>query len=345
MRTVDGTAGGGQLVRTAAAMSGVTGDAIRMENVRAARDQPGLRAQHVAAIETVAALADATTEGVALGSEAFTFEPGTLSGGAHEGAIETAGSVTLAFDAALPLAARLNAPATVTMSGGTDVTWSPPFDYFRSVKLPLLRTIELRAETVLGRRGFYPSGGGLAGLSLAPSTLAPLELSDRGALESVEVHSVAATSLESASVADRQAVAAIETLEASVDAPIDVDISYADAADKGSAIVIVASFESSVAGVSALGEPGKPSEAVAQTATDRLDAFRGTDAAVDVHLGDQLVPFLALAGGKVRIPRVTDHVETHLSLVREFGFSVSLTRLDDGEALLESDGGDQGTIP
>lgn len=346
MRTLDGGDGGGQLVRTAVAMSAVTDTPIAMENVRGGRETPGLRPQHVAAIETVAALADADTGGVEIGAEEFTFEPGAISGVEVEREVGTAGSVTLVFDAILPLVLRLDDPATVTVGGGTDVKWSPPFDYFRQVKLPMLHSAGLEAATKLHRRGFYPSGGGRATLSLRPSTLDSLSLVDRGPLRSLAVHSVASTSLESADVAVRQADAAVEVLEAQTDVPVESAASYADTLDKGSAIVIVARYESSVTGFSALGEPGKPAEAVAQSATDGFETFAETNAAADVHLADQVVPLLALAGGRVRIPRVTDHVETHLDLVGEFGLPVAAERGTSDTVMLVADGAEnQGTVP
>ena len=344
MRSIDGRGGGGQLVRTAVALSAVTGDPIRMEDVRGAREQPGLKAQHVASIETVAALATATTEGVAVGSESFEFEPDAVLGGTHEQDVGTAGSLTLVFDAVLPLAVRIDKPTTAVISGGTDVKWSPPFDYFRHVKLPVVRSLGLQATTTLDRRGFYPSGGGRAELVIEPSTIDPIDLDTRGALQSVTIHSVASTALESASVAERQADTAAEVLESSDDhvpdpsPAIDSRYRYVETPDKGSAIVIVAQYELATAGFTALGEPGKPAEDVATTATDRFEAFLETEAAVDSHMADQLVPFLALAGGRVRIPHVTDHVETHLDLVREFDFPMTDEHLANGEARLASPG-------
>jgi RNA 3'-terminal phosphate cyclase (ATP) len=340
MHSIDGRGGGGQLVRTAVALSAVTGYPIRMADVRGAREQPGLKPQHVAAIETVAALTDATMEDVTVGSESFEFEPDAVPSGSHEQVIGTAGSLTLVFDAVLPLAVRIENPTKTTISGGTDVKWSPPFDYFRHVKLPLVRSTGLQATTSLDRRGFYPSGGGRAELTIEPSTIESIDLETRGPLQSVTIHSIASTSLESASVAERQADAATEVLESAGEpvsdpsATIDRRERYVETPDKGSVITIVAQFESSVAGFTALGEPGKPAEDVATTATDRFETFVDTNAAVDSHMADQLVPFLALAGGRVRIPRVTDHVETHLDLVREFECSVTLEDLGNGEARL-----------
>jgi len=59
MNLLEGSSGGGQLVRTALSLSAVTGEPFRMRHVRRARANPGLQAQHCAAIETVAAVCNA----------------------------------------------------------------------------------------------------------------------------------------------------------------------------------------------------------------------------------------------------------------------------------------------
>ena len=60
MLEIDGDDGGGQVVRTAVALSALTGEAIRATNVRGDRPEPGMRPQHVAAVEAAAALCSAT---------------------------------------------------------------------------------------------------------------------------------------------------------------------------------------------------------------------------------------------------------------------------------------------
>lgn len=345
MRTLDGGAGGGQLVRTALAVSAVTGEGFEMLNVRGARENPGLRAQHVAAIETVAAIADATTEGVAVGETRFAFDPGAVAGGAHEVDIGTAGSITLVFDAVLPLALRLDAPLSVAVTGGTDVKWSPPFDYLANVKLPVLEAFGLRAAATLDRRGFYPAGGGAAALALEPSALDPISMDRRGPLESLSVHSVAAESLGEASVAERQADAAVAALDDAEAVAIASTATYADTISKGSIVTIVAEYESSRAGFSALGEPGVPSETIADRAVDRFRDFETTAAAVDEHLGDQLVPLLGLVGGLVRMPALTAHVETAIDLLGAFDLPVTAEEADDGTTIVSAPGGGYGTTP
>ncbi|TVT88461.1 RNA 3'-terminal phosphate cyclase, partial [Haloferax volcanii] len=66
----------------------------------------------------------------------------------------------------------------------------------------------------------------------------------------------------------------------------------------------------------------------------------GGDAPVDRHMADQLLVWVALAGGRLRIPAVTDHVRTNLDVIRAFGYDVTLLAGDDGAgAVVESDGG------
>lgn len=327
MLEIDGGDGGGQVVRTATTLSALTGEAVRVDSVRGDRSTPGMKPQHVAAVEATAALCDATVDGADTGADTLEFRPGDVRAADVSVDVGTAGSVALVFDALLPLATALEAPATVTVTGGTDVAWAPPIDYLGHVKLPLLRAAGLDAALDVDRRGFYPVGGGDATLTLRPSTLDRIELSERGALRRVEVRSVAATDLADAEVAERQAAAAAEGI--GPDVPVATEASYDDAASPGSAVTLAAVYERSRAGVSALGEAGKPSEDVASDAVAAFERFHAGPAAVDRHLADQLQVPLALAGGRVTAPDVTAHLETNREVIAAFGLDVGLEPLAD----------------
>lgn len=339
MLELDGSAGGGQLVRTALALSALTGEPFRMEKVRGARPEPGIRPQHAAAVRAAAAACDARVEGAEVGSDEFTFEPGAPEGGEIEVDVGTAGSATLVCDTVLPLATCIDEPLALAVAGGTDVKWAPPADYYRRVKLPLLARFGLDAEFAVDRRGFYPDGGGEVALRLRPSSLSPPDLRARGAFEGARVYSVAATDLEDAEVAQRQAEAAAEGLAEAGLAVREQSATYAEADCPGSALVVRAEYERALAGFDALGERGKPSEAVAGDAVADALAFHAGDAAVDDHAADQLLVFLAQAGGRVAVRRVTDHVATSLDLLAAFGFDLETDERDDGTVLIRSDGG------
>jgi RNA 3'-terminal phosphate cyclase len=63
---------------------------------------------------------------------------------------------------ALPCMLFAPAPTVVTFKGGTDVTASPPLDFFRFVLAPQLRALlHIEVDCNVQTRGFYPKGGGV----------------------------------------------------------------------------------------------------------------------------------------------------------------------------------------
>jgi RNA 3'-terminal phosphate cyclase (ATP) len=336
MLEIDGGAGGGQIIRTALALSMVTETPVRLTDIRGSRPTPGLRPQHLAGVRVAEDVSDATVSGAAVGATELTFAPGSVSGGDYRVDIGTAGSVTLLFETVLPLAATLDEPLSLRATGGTDVKWSPSMAYYDRVKLPLLARYGVDAEVTLQRSGFYPAGGGRATLRVAPSSLSPVGLTDRGPLDRVVVHSKASTSLESKSVATRQADAASDALAAHGIGHVVEEPAYVPSTSPGSALLLEARYGASRAGFDALGERGKPSEGVAEEAVDAFEAFDETSAAVDDHLADQLLVVLALAGGTVRIPRITSHVRTNSAVVEAFGGELTWTASADGTVLVET---------
>jgi len=340
MLGLDGSEGGGQLVRTALACSALTGEPFRMTGVRGARPDPGLRPQHLGAVRAVASVCGAAVAGGEEGSEELVFEPGPATGGEYEVDIGTAGSVPLVLDAVLPVAYAISEPLELRATGGTDVKWAPTANHQRRVKLPLARRIGLEAEAAVLRRGFCPAGGGEMTLSLSPSTPRGLELVERGRLRAVDVASVASRRLADPEVAERQAEAAVEALEEpDLGVSVESAVEYAHSDSPGSAVLVRAAYDGSPAGFDALGERGRPAEEVGETAASAFRRFHGRDAAVDEHTADQLVLPLAVAGGTVTVPRVTDHVATVTELVRSFGADVEIDATADGPARVVAEGG------
>ena len=54
------------------------------------------------------------------------------------------------------------------LKGGTDVKWSPPWDYFQNVTVPLLEKMGVKIEGYLNRRGYYPVGNGEVKVIICP---------------------------------------------------------------------------------------------------------------------------------------------------------------------------------
>lgn len=332
---LDGADGGGQLLRSALSLSMLAGRPFDLENVRGGRDDPGLRPQHLAAVELAADVCGATVEGAAIGSEEVRFDPGDPRPGEYTVDVETAGSVTLLCETLLPLAARLDGPLRAELSGGTDVAWSPPLDYLDRVKLPLLRAHGWPAVLVARRRGFYPAGGGEVMLTLAPGAPHRFDLDQRGGRTRASVYAIASEDLHEAEVADRLASDATEGLRGGDWTVGSWAATYAETASTGAALALALGFDRGRAGVGVLGERGVPAEQIASRAVRCVAAFERTDAAVDPYLADQLLVPLAVAGGSIRVPRVTDHVETSVRLLRAFDVDL---RVDDRVVSVPSGG-------
>ncbi len=316
--------GGGQILRTSIALSAVTGRPVKIVNIRAKRRNPGLRRQHITGIKAVAALSKARVEGLELGSTTLLFELGKLSGGEYRFDIGTAGSVTLVLQALLPLLPFLPEPTTITVTGGTDVPWSPTIDYFRGVLLFFLEKMGFHLEIDLVRRGHYPRGGGMVRYRIRdpPGRLKPLELVERG-----EVHYFMGRSHAvklPRHVAERQARAAVEVLRENypgvpMQLDIETDPEGRNVFSPGSGIAVWAICDNSILGADSLGERGKPAEKVGGEAARVLIEDLATGKALDRHMSDMIIPFLALAEGKSRIggARLTMHALTNIHVVQE----------------------------
>lgn len=324
MLDIDGAAGGGQLLRTALSLSTITDTPFRIDDIRENRPNPGLRPQHLATVELVADLCDADVDGAELGADSLTFEPGDIRRTDLSAEVGTAGSITLLFDTVLPIGMTCDDPVRVTATGGTNVKWSPTIEYHQYVKSPLLARYGIDMTIQLDRTGFYPAGGGTATLETTPWTRQSLEIDGRGELEQVRIHSKASEDLEKREVADRQATHAAELLDddgfpASIE-----DIAYVPSPSTGSSLLVRGDYDRTLAGFSALGERGRTSEEVAEAAVGKFQSFHSTAASVDIHMADQLMVLLALAGGRVTIPEVTEHVRTNLELITRFGSDMHL---------------------
>ena len=194
MIRIDGShgEGGGQILRTALSLSAITGQAMRIERIRAGRKNSGLRPQHLTAVRAAAAICEAHLEGDEVGSQTLLFEPrqsprpGYYEFDVREAAKGgSAGSVTLIFQTLLLPLALAGGKSEIILRGGTHVAWSPPFHYLQYVYLPAVARLGIEARVELRRWGWYPVGGGeiravVTGKRRNSSTMMASEMSSTG---------------------------------------------------------------------------------------------------------------------------------------------------------------------
>lgn len=322
MREIDGSygEGGGQLLRTSVALAAITGQPARLYNIRAKRSNPGLAPQHLAAVKAVAALCSAEVEGLTVKSREITFRPGSIQGGQFEFAVGTAGSITLVLQAALPVAVVCAEPSRITITGGTDVRAAPPLDYFRHVLLPLLSRIGVRAKIEVLCRGYYPRAGGRITVDVEPSrTLKPLVMVEPGDLAGIR--GFAHISNLPAHIVHRMAASALAELSAFPAPAIDqVVLDGEKAIGSGGAIVLAADKNGTRLGASAIAQRGIPAERLGSLAGQLLREEILSGATLDIHASDQVLIYLALAGGASSFlaRSLSSHTATTMWLLQQF---------------------------
>lgn len=322
MIEVDGShgEGGGQIFRMALALSALTGEDIRVTNLRAGRPKPGLARQHLTAADAVRSLCSASVEGLELGSQEVTFRPGTLRGGHLDLDVGTAGSIPLVLQACLLPAALAEEPCQFRIRGGTDVRWSPPSDYLTHVFLVLLQKMGVTAEMQVTKRGYYPRGGGIVVATVQPaSRLKPLLLSERG--EVVRTCGRAHVSNLPMHISERMRKSALEHLEGAGKVDIEIETyGESEAVGPGGALVLWAESKETVIGSSGLAERGVPAEEIGAKAANLLMEDLRSGATLDVHAADQLLPYMALAGSRstFKVRETTGHTRTMFWLLSKF---------------------------
>ncbi len=313
--------GGGQIVRTTIALAALTGKEVRITRIRDKRPNPGLQAQHVTAVKALAAISAAETEGLASGSRELIFRPHGHSAGNFRFDVGTAGSVPLILQAVMPSAAYAPSRVEFELTGGTDVPWSPTIDYVRLVEMPILQSMGYQAALSVRRRGHYPKGGGEVRMTIdPPRALRAVRLVKRGAVLGVEAisHCVKLPS----HVAQRQAAAAKEKLEAGGVRDVNVAIeTYPPGEDPhlgpGSGITLAMKFTNGpILGADNIGQKGKPAERVGEEAASRLLTESNSNSTVDRHMGDILIPYMAVAEGlsEIHVSEITTHTLTNIKV-------------------------------
>jgi len=337
MIIIDGSykEGGGQIIRTALALSALTGQPFRAEKIRFNRPVPGLKRQHLACIDALRRLTNARVRGAELKSPAVEFTPGLLQPGHLKIDIGTAGSITLLLQSLLLPCMFAAGDIALDVTGGTDTKWSIPIDYFARLIVPHYNDIaSIQVRQVL--RGFFPKGQGHVSLSVCPAYrvrnfesidkfirylrghVSPVDRIDRPLPTRIRGIACASEVLKKADVCGRMAQGAMELL--STRYPVTIEKTYDRTASTGAVVTLWAESAEGLPtiGADGLGERGVRAETVGNKAAARLLDLLKSDAAVDCHLADNLIPLMALTGGRIKTNRITGHILSNIYACEKF---------------------------
>jgi RNA 3'-terminal phosphate cyclase (ATP) len=321
MIEIDGSEGegGGQILRSALALSILTHRPFKLVNIRANRSKPGLQPQHLMCVRAAATISNAQYKGGSVGSSVLYFEPNTVKAGNYTFSIGTAGATSLVLHTVyLPLALRSDKPSEITITGGTHNIHAPCYHFLETTWGAHMARLGLRVELEMTRPGFYPRGGGEIRAIVHPcSRVNGMALLTCPELTTAGGFSAYAELPES--VGRKQARRLSVRLKSEgVESHIPVE--EWEAANPGSVAAVIFRQAPVPALFFGLGERGKPSERVADDALDEAIAFRDAKCPVDPHSADQLLLPLAFSddASEYRTSEITRHLTTNIETVRKF---------------------------
>jgi RNA 3'-terminal phosphate cyclase (ATP) len=330
--------GGGQILRTALALSLITGQPFRIDNIRAKRPKPGLMRQHLACLQAAVAVGggvEATQavsgsgQAVQVGDTSLTFTPGKICAGDYEFAIGSAGSCMLVLQTVLWPLAMADRASSLILSGGTHNPMAPSFSFLKQVAASLSCSVPAILGLELHRHGFYPAGGGEVRVSISPYEVTEekgfvhMNFMQRGAL--VEAYAECLHGGIPKGVPERE----LAVLQSGLGWQNDQLRNRALRANEGpgNALLVMLKYEHITEVFASYGERGVSAEQVAHKLLREVRAYQAHAAPVGPHLADQLMIPMALAavrgakgqgGGQYWATELTEHTRTNALVIEKF---------------------------
>jgi len=343
---IDGSTGegGGQILRTSLALSCITGRRLHIENIRAARRNPGLAKQHLSCVQAACQICNGKCQGAAQGSRVLDFQPGPVRSGDFYFDIGSAGSATLVIQTVLPALFLADKPSTVTVIGGTHNPLAPPFDFLAETFLPAIAVGGFHGNCKLIKHGFFPAGGGKITFDVQPwqkpqprpsarggaqvpdvvlktgmfsirkRTRQIIELCQQG--KELKIHALVYTAKLAAHIAQRQRKL---LLQSKLNIQNVQHIEVTDSDGPGNCVMIRLCGSSRTTVFTAFGMRGKPSQNVVSEVVNLAKDFLASGAVIDRFLADQLLIYMAMAkGGCYTTNRISAHLETNMEVIKKF---------------------------
>ncbi len=303
MIEIDGSIGGGQILRSSLCLSAIFQKPFTIKNIRKNRPTPGLSMQHLTCARAVRSICRGELIGAELGSEELTFVPGKIVGGKYKFEIGTAGSAVLVAQTVIPILFNSDKKSILRIKGGTHVPFSPSYDYFEKIFLEGIRLMGADIKSRLISTGYYPAGGGEIEIETNPSIFSPIikfpikkepEIIIR--LGNLPLH----IGVREKKIFVHNNLEKIKIIEEKT-------------LSCGNSVFIY----SGLCGIDILGKIGKRAEDVA---TEALNSFIiQTEYDVDNFLADQLMLYYCFCRkGSYSVQQFTDHLKSNISVISKF---------------------------
>lgn len=316
--------GGGQIIRTATALSVATGESIRVINIRKNRKPAGLRPQHIAVIKALSKLTGSVIEDLYPGQTEFVFQP-NISAINHKISVDigTAGSTALLAYTLLQAIVSYQGCYRFEITGGTETLWCPTIDYFENVTLAFIKYFGLATDIRIVSRGYYPRGGGKIILSVENNYSEDMPPFRKEGFETdFGIYGISVVRGLKEDIASRQADAFIKIIKRyfpdfdSENIRKDVCQKIDNGGSPGTSLTVWT--DKNYIGCVGIGEKGKKAEFIGnQVAIDFLKEVK-SGLPFDTYSSDQVVSFIPYIAKSSVIVKKTSHAITNLYVIRHF---------------------------
>ncbi len=341
--------GGGALLRVALATSTITGKPFRIKNIRSGRSKPGLKAQHLHAINALKQISGSKSSDIEIGTTELWFQPGKVKGGNYSFDIGTAGSITLFLQAIILPCLFATSKVNLTIKGGTCGKWQASVDYLKDILLPQLERFVKKINLRILKRGYYPKGGGEINLEISPSIklkdknvhelikevsdkVKRINLSEQGKLQQIRGVLNLSSELANFNVDERISrsakVGVQNRLKENQDVPINIRTELVNTLSQGGELLLWSVHNRDEwnninnpikLGSSTVLEKGKKSEIIGKETVEKLFKEIENEAAVDRCLADQLIQFMGiLPNSIIKTSEITEHTKTNIFVIQQF---------------------------
>lgn len=337
---IDGSTGGGSILRISMAFSILFQVPIEIINIRAKRSQPGLKQQHLQGVVALTKICNGKIKGAKIGSKRIEFYPGDEIKKEVSIKIPTAGSVGLVLYPIILASKRFGEIKIEINGGATFGKWAPPITFLQNITFPMLKKIGINVEMNIKRHGFYPKGGASVDAFVKAKDIKQLYLEEFGDVIKIKGISISSKDLKERRVAERQIegflkrfseeVEEIEN-EKSEDENLknekikkikeikpEISLEYVDSFSSGSCITAWIETNNTIIGSDALGEFGVKAEDVGRNACKEIMEDIKSFVTADKHLADQIIPFLFLSKGSLIVREITEHIENSILISQIF---------------------------
>ncbi len=313
--------GGGSVVRVTTALVAGQNNNLKLYNIRANRTNPGLRAQHIEAINAIKQFSGMSSQDLQVGNSQLTLTKKSKENDIAYVSIGTAGSIGLVAQAVMFYSFSQKRNLELVIKGGaTHGKWAPSVEYIQNVTNEIVGKMNKNITISTSRYGFFPRGGAEVSINFGShDELIPINMIERGELETIELYATVSKSLAEREVAERQ----ITSFRKNVSTTVDVieNIKYVDSLSAGTGFTVVDNYSSGTKmGCFIPGERGLSSEKIGELCASLWKKNTSSSASIDEYAADQLVVPMALAEGKSEITttEITNHTRTNIELVRKF---------------------------